>query len=53
MGSLELLLERIEGEALEAGGSVIMTFSIDGGAKHRSDPVTLTGQETLLQARVA
>eukprot|EP00282_Hemiselmis_andersenii_P021411 CAMPEP_0172028998 /NCGR_PEP_ID=MMETSP1041-20130122/17890_1 /TAXON_ID=464988 /ORGANISM="Hemiselmis andersenii, Strain CCMP439" /LENGTH=124 /DNA_ID=CAMNT_0012685119 /DNA_START=205 /DNA_END=575 /DNA_ORIENTATION=+ len=52
MGSLELLIERVEGSELDAGQSVILTFSVDGGAKYRSDPLTLVGEATVLQARV-
>jgi len=35
MPSLEVVLEKLEGEALETGSSVILTFSVDGGPKHR------------------
>jgi hypothetical protein len=53
MGTLELLLEKLEGDGLESGSSVIFTFGIDTGSKFRTDPLTLTGMSTVLTSRMA
>jgi hypothetical protein len=53
MGTLELLLEKLEGGGLESGSSVIFTFGIDNGSKFRTDPITLTGPNTMLSSRMA
>jgi hypothetical protein len=52
MGTLELLLEKLDGDGLESGSSVIFTFGIDTGSKFRTDPMTLTGMSTILSSRM-
>mmetsp|Transcript_38732 Transcript_38732/g.121998 ORF Transcript_38732/g.121998 Transcript_38732/m.121998 type:complete len:615 (+) Transcript_38732:52-1896(+) len=48
---LEVQVHRLQGEDLQAGGSVILTFGA-GEAKKRTNPITLTGPLTNIESRL-
>jgi hypothetical protein len=49
---LNIQTEHIEGDGLEDGGSIILTFAVGTGRK-RTDPITLVGHSTKLTSKVS